>query len=325
MTRTAVGVDVGGTSIKAGVATSDGEVLFSSRVPTPADSHDPAEVIAAISEAIWEAKSFAQSHSLDIVGAGIGVPHYSVGPEWIQTGCENIRALEGVALRPAIRPLVDGALACELDTNAATLAEFRYGAGAGVDRWIFIAIGTGISSGIVVDGTTLLNFTYGTAGNTGHIVVDPVGRYLCTCGGRGCLETLASGRAIREHAVAAMGEGQKTLLTAVAAQGDLEARDVAEAAWQGDEMSRQIFERAGRALGISIVSLMHIFAPHRVIIGGGVSGAGDLLLDPARSAIDELASPFYRRQLEELRLSAVGIQAGLLGAATLVLAPFAAT
>jgi glucokinase len=322
MTRFAIGVDVGGTTIKGALVDERGTILLSDSIATPAHAAAAEDVVGEIVRIVDGIRSRAEGRGVRVEGCGFGTPSYSLGPEWIQTMSPNIPALEGYPLHPALRDACGDAIACDLDTHAATIAEHRFGAGGCFERSIFIAIGTGISCGIVVDGGTLVRHTYGTAGDTGHLIVDPVGRTPCSCGGRGCLETVASASAIRARAAEAVRRGEQTVLAELQPSPDLlDARDVFEAARHGDRTALEIFERAGRGLGVAIASLMHVFCPHAVLVGGGVSEAGELLLGPARATIDELASPFYRDQLQTVRLAALGADAGVVGAATLILFP----
>jgi glucokinase len=318
MARLAVGIDVGGTSIKSGLIDESGRVLYRSRLQTPPRSSSAQAIVDTIIESGIKARAAAERVGVAIGGVGLGLPEYSLGPDWIQRQCSNIPALEGVALYPPLRSAFGPSIVCDLDTQAATLAELRFGAGTGYERLIFMGVGTGISCGIVVDGQ-LLRHTFGTSGDTGHLIVDPAGTKPCTCGGRGCLETFTSARAIREAGLEAAASGSSAALATVYQErGDLGADDITEAARRGDPTARGILERAGHALGVALTSLMHIYLPHAILVGGGVSGAGDLLLEPARQAIRQLAAAFYAEQLRELRVAAFGPEAGMIGAAALV-------
>jgi glucokinase len=321
MTRVAIGVDVGGTAIKAALVGADGHVLKTERVSTPRDGATTDEIVGSMIEVADRLRSAAADLDAAVEGVGFGVPNYSIGPDWVQTLCSNMPALEGFALYPPLRDALGSAIACELDTHAATLAEVRFGAAAGCERVLNMVIGTGISCGVVIDGR-LLRYSYGTSGDTGHVVVDPSGGRACTCGGRGCLEAIASGRAIREMARHAARTDASTLLATLRSSPELlEASDVGEAARRGDETAASIIAEAGVAIGVALTSLIHVFRPHIVLLGGGVAEAGELLLEPARRTIERLASPFYLDQLEGVRRAALGSDAGAIGAATLVLFP----
>ena len=182
-----------------------------------------------------------------------------------------------------------------------------------------MVIGTGISCGVVVDGT-LLRHTLNTSGDTGHVIVDPDGATACVCGGHGCLDALASAGAIRAVGLEAARTGASPMLGQIYAQvGDIAAHDVTAAASRGDAVATAILNRVGHLLGVALTSLMHIYLPNVILIGGGVSAAGDLLLEPARRTIDHLAASYFRAQLSELRIAALGADAGIVGAASLML------
>jgi len=319
MTRAAVGVDVGGTSIKTGLIDDSGHVLFRTQVETPPKDSSPDRIVDAIIEVGMLARAAAERADATVDGFGFGLPEYSVGPDWVQRQSGNLPALEGFALRPPLCAAFGPSIACDLDTHASTGAELHFGAGGVFRRFIFVCIGTGISCGIVVDGE-LLRYTFGTSGDTGHVIVDPTGAKRCTCGGSGCLEAYTGGWAIREAGIAKARSGASPALTEVYSQRrDLTARDVADAAKRGDRAAGEIMDRAGRALGIALTTLMNIYLPEAILLGGGVSGAGDLLIEPAQAAIAELAAPFYADHLKELRVGAFGSEAGIIGAAALVL------
>jgi glucokinase len=183
-----------------------------------------------------------------------------------------------------------------------------------------VVIGTGISSGVVVDGGTMLNYRFGTAGETGHVIVDPSSTSRCSSAGcRGCLEAIVAGPAIRRAAMEAVDAGRSAVLAQRFSEaGEATAEAVGEAALAGDPTAMEILERAGFSLGVGLVSLMHIFSPDAIIVGGGVASAGELLLAPARRALADIGAPFFRRHLKTVRQAALGPEAGVIGAATLI-------
>jgi glucokinase len=315
--RFVVGIDVGGTSIKAGLVDVEGRVVARYRVATP--SSGPSSVIVqAIVDAGQTVIRHAREAGLPVAGVGVGVPNYSIGPNWAQTHCNNLPGMEGVALRPLLLAAFGEPIACDLDTNAAALAEHRHGAAAGYARAIVMVIGTGISCGILVDGM-LLRHTFGTTGETGHIIVAPESPYRCSGGCRGCLESMASAVAIRRAAMEGAEGGESPALAARIAQGnDLDAEAVSLAADAGDLFSRRLLDQAGSSVGIALVTLMHIYCPDAILIGGGVSAAGDWLIEPARRAIATLAAPFFTDRLRTLSRSAMGPDGGMIGAASLI-------
>jgi len=170
------------------------------------------------------------------------------------------------------------------DAELGALGEWAYGAGRGENNLAYIKVGTGVGAGLLLDGQIYRGAT-GTAGEIGHITIDENGP-LCTCGNYGCLEAMAGGLAIARKAREAIENGRRTQLSALSPEKIL-AVDVARAAQQGDLVAQQIITDAGRYLGIAIASLVNIFNPGMVVIGGGVSQLGDLLLEPIRKTVME--------------------------------------
>lgn len=313
--RLAVGIDVGGTLLKAGLVDPLGRLQEVERRPTRAQT---ASVLIGDIIDVGD-RMLRRAHELGrgVSGVGVAMPHYSVGPTWVQTYCTNLPALEGVDLYPALQRAFGNAIHAEFDTNAATLAELRFGAARGFDRVVCMVIGTGVSCGIVVDGGTLLGYRFGTAGETGHVIVDPTSSARCpTAGCRGCLESIVAAPAIARAAYAAIEAGRSPALARSWAEtGSIDAAAVSGAALAGDAAAGLILERAGTALGVGLVSLLHIYAPDAIIIGGGVAAADELLLDPARRVIHDLGAPFFTQRLQVLRRAALGADAGIIGAA----------
>lgn len=203
------------------------------------------------------------------------------------------------------------------DANLAALGEHRYGAAKGVDDFIYITISTGIGGGIIAGGRLLLG-AKGLAGEVGHMTIDLHGPQ-CNCGNRGCWETMASGSAIARTAVERIKGGRESII-ANPVGGELEkvtAQTVEQAARSGDPLAQEIMAEAGTLIGVGLVNLIHIFNPKLIVIGGGVSNAGDLIFKPARRLIAQRAMPPYREI--EIVPAALGDDAGLLGAVALVL------
>jgi glucokinase len=319
--RCAIGIDVGGSSIKAGIVDWEGHVWRRVGVPTPATASGP-EIVEAIIDVGLTVRRYAQEEGYRVDGLGFGMPHFSVGPSWIQTNCPNLPGLEGMSLRPPLLEAFGESIACDLDTNAAAAAEWHFGAAVGYTRAIVMVIGTGISCGILVDNGRLVRHTFGTTGETGHVIVAPDSDARCSTGCRGCLESIAAAPAIRRAALEAVARGESVAIAEqLAASGDLDAEKVSVAADAGDPVARDILGRAGSAVGLALVSLTHIYCPDAIIIGGGVSAAGEWLIGPARKVIASAAAPFFTRRLRTVTRAALGSDAGMIGAACLILRP----
>lgn len=310
----AVGVDIGGTTTKAGAVNEQGEVLHRVEAPTPAASTDPAEVLSVIVGTGQAVVDYVRAEGAEVAGVGFGIPVWREGPDWTLANCLNIPALLGVDLRPILADAF-GNIACDLDTQAAASAELRFGPSDVSTRLLFMSIGTGISCAVAVDGH-LLRYSFGNAGDTGHVIVDPAAPEPCKCGGRGCLESLASGPAIERWAHALLGSrGQ----TSDGAREDTSLKALAAAARAGEPTALEAFARAGRYIGIGLASLVHIYAPEEIVVGGGVAEVGDVVMGPARRSLDEYASDLFLSRLRSFRLASAGADSGIVGAASLIL------
>ncbi len=214
---------------------------------------------------------------------GLGVP----GP---------IASEAGMVFAPPIMPGWDGypiqasleekwnlPVSLNNDAELGAIGEWAYGAGRGENFLAYIKVGTGIGSGILLNGQVYRGAT-GSAGEIGHLTIEENGP-LCECGNAGCLEALAGGRAIARQAREAIRKGNRTLLASLGPVEELTARDVASAARRGDLAAQQIISRAGNYLGIAIAGLVNLFNPRTIVVGGGVAQVGDLLLQPIRDAV----------------------------------------
>jgi glucokinase len=305
----AVGVDVGGTKIAAGVVDAHGTIVEKTRLPSPKD--DAAELREAIAGVVEE---FRSRH--EVAGVGIGAAGF-------------VRAnRRGMLFAPHLEwgdePLADllqdelGLPVCiENDGNAAAWAEYVFGAGVGVPDQITVALGTGVGGGLILAGE-LYRGGQGVAAEVGHIGIVRDGR-PCKCGRRGCLEQYASGSALTAEARRAVAEGKAPALLERAG-GDPEAvvgQMVTELAQAGDPGALGLFDELGAALAVGIATLVAVLDPDLVLIGGGVSQAGELLLRPTRTALSQEITGRGHRPEPELRLAALGNDAGLIGAADL--------
>jgi glucokinase len=306
-----IGVDVGGTKIAAGVVSDDGEILERQRLNTPA--RDPAATSEAIAQLVLELKN---RH--DVAAVGIGAAGYVDAERSTVLFAPNL-AWRGEPLRANVEGRVDLPVVIENDVNAAAWAEFRFGAGEDVDELIMVAVGTGIGGGVVLGGE-LFRGSYGIAAEFGHIRVVPDG-HVCGCGNYGCWEQYASGKALvrtvqevaqtgspRAAGVLKLAEGDPAAIT-----GQL----VTSAATAGDPLAVEAFEDLGMWLGQGIADLVSVFDPAVIIVGGGVSEAGDLFLEPTRSAFARQLTGRGHRPLAEIRLASLANTAGLIGAADL--------
>ncbi|MDQ1743625.1 MAG: glucokinase [Pseudonocardiales bacterium] len=307
----AIGVDIGGTKIAAGVVDDQGRVLDSTRRPTP--GVDVARTEAVIAEAVNELSARHQVSAVGIGAAG-----------WIANDRATVLFSPHLAwrdepLRDALAEAIGVPVLVENDANAAAWAEYRYGAARGARVAVMVTLGTGIGGGLVVDGA-LYRGAYGVGCEYGHMSVVPDGR-RCACGNRGCWEMYASGRALARDAreladVSPVGAHRLMSL----AGGDLNRLTgplVTEAARDGDPAAVEIYTAMGRWLGRGLANLAAVLDPTVFVIGGGVSEAGDLLLAPARQAFGESLTGRGFRPAADILLAELGPEAGLVGAADL--------
>jgi glucokinase len=309
----AVGVDIGGTKIAAGVVAEDGTVLDRTRVPTPPD--DEAATLAALLAVVDELRD--RNRGVEAIGLGAaGLVEWPGGhARWAPHN--TYRRLE---LRRLLHERTGLPTTVDNDANAAAWAEARFGAGAGSGDLVLVTVGTGIGGGLVLGGR-LYHGQHGFAGELGHLIVDPDGD-LCACGNHGCLEAMASGSTLGRlgREAAAADPGGRLAALAADAGGLVTGEVVFAAATEGDKAALALFERIGHWLGVGIASLVTIFDPDLVVIGGGVAATGELLLAPARSSFERYVHGRAHRDLPPVVPARLGPDAGLVGAATLALA-----
>jgi glucokinase len=306
-----VGVDVGGTKIAAGVVDEQGTIVATSRRESPASDSEAVE--ATIAELVLELK---KGHAIEAVGVGaagfVDVRRSTV------LFAPNI-AWRDEPLKAELERLTDLPVVVENDANAAAWGEFAFGCGKDVDDLLLVTVGTGVGGGIVLDGQ-LHRGAFGVAAEIGHLRVVPNGR-PCGCGNLGCWEQYASGSALVRDAqerVAAGGADVAGLLERAGGRVEgLNGPIVTEAAQAGDPVAIELLTEVGRWLGEGIASLTAVLDPAVVAIGGGVSEAGDLLLEPIREHFRaNLTARAYRPELS-IRPAELGNKAGLIGAADL--------
>ena len=291
-------LDIGGTKIAAGLVDANGQLLHSNRQSTPR-SGNPDEVWAAAERTLADALAAAGG---EVAGVGIS----SAGPINITAGTispVNIPAWRGFNVRERVEQALPGvSVRLAGDGLCMALGEHWRGAGQGAAFMLGMVISTGIGGGLVLDGVPYDGRT-GNAGHVGHVVVDPDGP-PCACGGRGCVEAIASG----PHLVAWARE-----------QGwdGADAKALAEAAAAGDPIAVRAFERGGRAVAAMIASVAAVCDLDLVVIGGGVANAGPVLFDPVREALRDYLGLDFIRGLRVLP-AALGGEAGLVGAAALL-------
>lgn len=315
MTPVIIGVDIGGTRLRAARFSPEGQMLQREGVPTRvAGGRD------AVMERLYSLiASVLPENREDVIGIGMAVP----GPLNPFTGviieAPNMPGWVNLPLRDLIAGRFGLPVYVGNDANLAALGEHRFGAGQGNDDLVYLTISTGIGGGIITGGRMLLGRD-GLGAEAGHMVVDPDGP-PCPCGGYGHLEAVASGTALGRQAAALVAEGRAPAIAGMAG-GDparVTGEVVGKAALAGDPVARELVTRAARYIGQGITTLLHLFNPGIVILGGGVTQVGDLLFEPIRARVRELAmAPVYWENTPIVQ-AALGDDVGLLGALALVI------
>lgn len=305
-----IGVDVGGTKVLAGVVDEHGRVVRTARRATPGRRVDTVRVEDALVQAVLEVAGGTPIAGVGVAAAGFvdaSGSRVMFAPHLPWQG-EDVR--DRLADRWGVPVTLDN------DANGAAAAEWTYGAARGARSAIVVTMGTGIGGGIIID-DHLVRGANGMAGEFGHMQVVP-GGHPCECGGRGCWEQYSSGNALVRFARARMGEQPSVLEEATGGNPELVTGPmVTEAAADGDLVARQAFASVGDWLGVGVANLVAAFDPEVVVIGGGVSAAGDKLLEPARNALVRSLVGAAHRRVPALVAAQLGPEAGLVGAAEL--------
>jgi len=295
-----IGVDLGGTNLRAAAVDSDGKTLKRISVPTAADRDG---ILDSIVSTVQELLSRVGGAGL--CGIGIGVPGFIHIDTGVVVGAANLPGLDGFPVRDAIEDRLGTTIILENDANAAALGEKWIGAGKDVQDLILVTLGTGIGGGVIVDGK-VLHGAMGMAGEVGHMTVYPDGN-PCGCGNRGCLEKHASATAIVGMArIAGLGEPELT------------SEEVYRLAVTGNERAKSVFEAMGRALGIGIATLVNIFNFPLYLLSGGPLPAWDLFAPFMFEEVRRRSFTFSRTPTR-IERALLGSDAGLFGAAYLPL------
>jgi glucokinase len=310
-----IGCDLGGTNLRAAIVDIEtGAVLNQMSVPTVArEGHDA--VMKRMADLFLQVIQSSGMKKEDIGGIGIGVPGVLDLEKGEVLFLPNLPGTwPHVRLRDTIKELTGLPTALLNDVRSITNGEWCFGAGRGMDTVAVFAIGTGIGGGLVLNGQLHLGIG-GTGGELGHMIIDFNGP-RCGCGIYGCIEAYASGPAIAAMGMKAVAQGLTTRIRELC-EYDLNRitpKLIANAAQEGDEIARDIYEKAGFYIGIAAANVCVAIGPRRIIIGGGVSQAGDLLLDPIRRTLRERVTVMPIEQVEVVQ-SQLGDNAGVVGVA----------
>jgi glucokinase len=294
----AIGIDLGGTELRAAVVSAEGRVLAHARTETAA-MDGPDAVIGQMAALVGQ---IAGEHR--IIGVGIGSPGPLDAAAGVVAHAPRLRGWNDVPLATLASERLGLPVRIDNDANVAALAEWRFGAGRGLRHMVYVTVSTGIGGGVIVDGR-LLHGRGSMAGEIGHMAISEA-PIPCACGGFGCWEALASGTALGQRASALGGFGRVT------------ARDVARLAAAGDATAAALLAEEGRYLGIGFANLLHLYAPEMIVVGGGLSESLPAMRAEIEAVMRRRVMPAYRDV--PVVAAALGRQAGVIGAALLVLA-----
>jgi glucokinase len=311
-------LDVGGTKLAAGVVAGDGSVLSHLVIPAR-KTEGPDAMIARLIDLGREALEVADADRARIGSIGIACGGPLDPVNGIIQSPTNLPGWDGIPLARMVRDAFDRRVAVDNDATACAIAEWWYGAGRtrDVETLVYLTISTGIGGGLILDGRPFRGVA-GNAGELGHLTIDYVGQQ-CVCGRRGCLEANASGTNIARRAREALATGEASIL---AGKDDLTARDVAEAATAGDPLAARIWDETTAMLASGIANVLDVFNPELVVLGGGVTNAGDMLLRPVRE--QALAWAFPPAAVSaEIVLAELGADLGVVSAAVVAFERFA--
>lgn len=307
----AIGVDVGGTKVIAGVVGERGETLSIAHRGTPGRSVDARHLEDTVVEVVQEV-----SGGRPLLGVGIAAAGF------VDVTRERVMFAphlpwRGEPVRERLQERLSAPVVLDNDANCAALAEATYGAGQGADPMLMITLGTGIGGAVVLRGEVMRG-AHGMAGEFGHMRVVPDGR-PCQCGRSGCWEQYCSGNALERYVRSRIGVDSTVLVDACDGNPDaLTGPMVTAAADEGDLVAREAFRVVGEQLGLGVANLVAALDPEVVVVGGGLSAAGDRLVEPARIALARSLVGSGHRVVPPLVVAGLGPEAGVVGAAELV-------
>ena len=312
-----IGIDIGGTNTDIGLVRSDGVCIERANLPTK----EYYDINIYVADAAEKIQQLMKKNNVDTIdGIGIGAPNGN-----FYTGCvedaPNLNFKGNINLQALMQKHINVPVIISNDANAAAYGEFVYGGAKGLQHFIMFTLGTGVGSGIVIDGR-LVHGSTGGAGELGHAILIPGGRQ-CGCGLKGCLETYCSATGIRRTAIELIEENSiyDGVLAKVPTE-KLTSKMVGDAAKEGDPLALKVFEKTGYLLGIAMANAVAFSAPQAVFLMGGPVKAGDVLLTPLKKSFEENLLFTFKGKVD-IRLSQLpDNDVAILGAAALTKAKF---
>lgn len=312
-----VGVDLGGTTTKIAFINLNGEILQKWEIPTD-NANEGQNITRNIANAINQKLADLNEQKSKLIGIGMGAP----GPIDYETGVVlnvvNLGWKDNFPLQESLHSLTDLPVVIENDANCAALGEMWNGAGKGARDLVCVTLGTGVGGGVIANGDIVRGIN-GAAGEIGHITSIPFGGAPCNCGKSGCLETIASATGIVRLAKNELSkdDAKGPLAVILSENGDVTAKDVFDSARNGDELAKKIVDEVAFHLGYALANIANTLNPETIVLGGGVSRAGGLLLDAVKVNFSMFAFSAVRDSTA-LSLATLGNDAGAIGAAWLI-------
>ncbi|MFA5149026.1 MAG: ROK family protein [Candidatus Omnitrophota bacterium] len=302
MAKFAIGIDLGGTYTKLALVSSSGKILRRARLSTQ-DHVSRDSLLGAIASEIGVLMKKARLTRRQVKGVGIGVPGLVDFSRGVVYDLTNVRGWKNTPVKRLLENKLKIPVLADNDVNVMALGECKFGAGKGARNAVCITLGTGVGGGIIIDGGIYRGSTF-SAGEVGHMPLKEEG-LSCNCGGYGCLERYVGNRHISEEFRSIKG-------------GDslLSPESISIAARKGDKASIELWDRVGKRIGTTLAGIVNLLNPEKIIIGGGVAGAGELIFGPIRKTVKRRAMPVPGRAVRILKAK-LGNDAGVIGAAAL--------
>lgn len=316
MSKKLLGIDLGGTTIKFGILTLEGEVQEKWAIETNT-LENGRHIVSDIVESLKHRLSLYGLTKDDFLGIGMGSPGAVDRTSKTVTGAFNLNWADTQEVGSVIEKEVGIPFFIDNDANVAALGERWVGAGANSPDVVFVTLGTGVGGGVIADGN-LIHGVAGAGGEIGHMIVDPENGFTCTCGNKGCLETVASATGVVRVArqLAEQYEGSSAIKAAIDNGDTVTSKDIFIAAEDGDKFANSVVERVSRYLGLAAANISNILNPDSVVIGGGVSAAGEFLRSRVEKYFVTFAFPQVKKSTK-IKIAELGNDAGIIGAASL--------
>lgn len=314
MTKKRIGIDVGGTNVKVALVTDEGQIIYSDSVPTRAEMGYE-YTVNNIKQAIYDLMKETNTQAQDIEGIGFGFPGQVDYKTGIVKLLPNIPGWVNVPIAQIMEDEFHIPTRIDNDARCAALGELFTGAGKGCENIVCVTVGTGVGSGIIINGKVVRGAS-NAAGEIGHIKLEMKDGLICGCGDTGCMEAYVSAPSIVAMAEDYIKGGKSTKFREMA-NPEISAYIVAEAAKAGDKVAQRIFKIMGEYLGIGLSSVVNLLNPEKIIIGGGVADAGDIFLNPVRETIKSRAMEISGNAVQVVPAE-LGNRAGVIGASLLI-------